>query len=105
MDRDINILFPLQYDWNQEVQCLISFITDWVDTQQLYNSAFGIVDFSADTDVVNPLDLSISGTPLSNNDFVEMEYHEMLFRLETEHSDKELYQIIAQSRPVQMISY
>ena len=36
---------------------------------------------------------------------VEMEYREMLFRLETEHSDKELYWIIAQSRPVQMISY
>ena len=36
---------------------------------------------------------------------VEMEYCEMLFQLETEHSDKELYQIIAQSRPVQMISY
>ena len=69
MDRDINILFPLQYDWDQEVQHLISFITDWVDTQRLYNSAFGIVDFSADTDVVNPLDSSISGAPLSNNDF------------------------------------
>ena len=27
---------------------------------------------------------------------VETEYREMLFRLETEHSDKELYQIIAQ---------
>ena len=36
---------------------------------------------------------------------VETEYHEMLFWLETEHSDKELYWIIAQSRPVQMISY
>ena len=36
---------------------------------------------------------------------VEMEYREMLFQLETEHSDKELYRIIAQSRPVQMISY
>ena len=36
---------------------------------------------------------------------VEMEYCEMLFRLETERSDKELYQIIVQSRPVQMISY
>ena len=36
---------------------------------------------------------------------VETEYHEMLFQLETEHSDKGLYQIIAQSRPVQMISY
>ena len=36
---------------------------------------------------------------------VETEYQEMLFRVETEHSDKELYQIIAQSRPVQMISY
>ena len=36
---------------------------------------------------------------------VETEYHEMLFRLETERSDKELYQIIVQSRPVQMISY
>ena len=34
-----------------------------------------------------------------------MEYCEMLFQLETEHSDKELYRIIAQSRPVQMISY
>ena len=33
------------------------------------------------------------------------EYREMLFRVETEHSDKELYRIIAQSRPVQMISY
>ena len=31
-----------------------------------------------------------------------MEYCEMLFWLETEHSDKGLYQIIAQSRPVQM---
>ena len=36
---------------------------------------------------------------------VETEYREMLFQLETEHSNKELYQIIAQSRPVQMISY
>ena len=36
---------------------------------------------------------------------VETEYCEMLFRLETERSDKELYQIIAQLRPVQMISY
>ena len=36
---------------------------------------------------------------------VEMEYGEMLFWLETEHSDKELYRIIVQSRPVQMISY
>ena len=34
-----------------------------------------------------------------------MEYREMLFWLETEHSNKELYWIIAQSRPVQMISY
>ena len=30
---------------------------------------------------------------------------EMIFQLETEHSDKELYQIIVQLRPVQMISY
>ena len=36
---------------------------------------------------------------------VEMEYREMLFWLETEHSDKESYRIIVQSRPVQMISY
>ena len=36
---------------------------------------------------------------------VEMEYREMLFQVETEHSDKELYRIIVQSRPVQMISY
>ena len=36
---------------------------------------------------------------------VETEYRSMLFRLETERSNKELYQIIAQSRPVQMISY
>ena len=69
MHRDINIFFPLQYDQGWEVQYLISFVTDWVDTQQLYNSAFGIGDFSADTGVMNPLDLNISGTPLSNNDF------------------------------------
>ena len=31
---------------------------------------------------------------------VEMEYCEILFQLETEHSDKELYWIIVQSRPV-----
>ena len=31
---------------------------------------------------------------------VETEYCEMLFRLETERSDKELYRIIAQLRPV-----
>ena len=36
---------------------------------------------------------------------VEMEYCEMLFQLESEHSHKELYRFIAQSRPVQMISY
>ena len=36
---------------------------------------------------------------------VEMEYREILFRVETERSDKELYWIIVQSRPVQMISY
>ena len=38
-------------------------------------------------------------------DPVETEYHEMLFQLETECSNKELYRIIAQSRLVQMISY
>ena len=37
--------------------------------------------------------------------YVETEYREILFQLETEHSDMGLYQIIAQSRPVQMISY
>ena len=31
---------------------------------------------------------------------VETEYREMLFRLETERSNKELYWIIAQSKPV-----
>ena len=36
---------------------------------------------------------------------VEMEYREMLFWLETKHSNKELYRITAQSRLVQMISY
>ena len=36
---------------------------------------------------------------------VETEYCEMLFQLETEQSDKELYRIIVQSRPMQMISY
>ena len=36
---------------------------------------------------------------------VEMEYRELLFQLETEHSNKELYRIIVQSRSVQMISY
>ena len=41
-----------------------------------------------------------TGTPL-----VETEYREILFQLETERSNKELYQIISQSRPVQMISY
>ena len=44
------------------------------------------------------IDVQFSGS-------VETEYHEMLFWLETEHSNKELYQIIAQSRPVQVISY
>ena len=42
---------------------------------------------------------------LNGADVVEMEYREMLFQVETEHSNKELYQIIAQSRPVKMISY
>ena len=36
---------------------------------------------------------------------VGMEYREMLFQVETERSNKELYRIIVQSRPVQMISY
>ena len=36
---------------------------------------------------------------------VKAEYREMLFWRETERSDKELYWIIAQLRPVQMISY
>ena len=38
-------------------------------------------------------------------ELVETEYREMLFRLETERSDQELYRIIAQSIPVQMMSY
>ena len=69
MDRDINFIFPLQYDWDQEVQHLINFITDWVDTQQLYNSAYALDNSSADTGIVNPFDLSSSGAPLFNNDF------------------------------------
>ena len=44
-------------------------------------------------------------TQMSMPDSVETEYCEMLFWVETERSDKELYWIIAQSRPVQMISY
>ena len=38
-------------------------------------------------------------------EIVEMEYSEMLFWVETKRSDKELYRIIGQSRPVQMMSY
>ena len=45
------------------------------------------------------------GYDLWETDSVETEYCEMLFRLETERSDKESYRIIVQSRPVQMISY
>ena len=48
--------------------------------------------------------IMLNGT-LQAVETVETEYHEMLFWLETERSDKELYRIIAQSRPVQMISY
>ena len=58
---------------------------------------------SVTTEIETPLTQAIS--PSLALFFVEMEYCEMLFWLETEHSNKELYQIIAQSIPVQMISY
>ena len=59
MDSDFGFFFPIQYDWYREVQHLVSFMTDWIDTQQLYSPAFGL----------NPTDLSSSGVPLSNNDY------------------------------------
>ena len=57
-----------------------------------------------------PLKLSASAAlhellECSAHHYVEMEYCELLCQLEAKHSDKELYWIIAQSRPVQMISY
>ena len=64
-------------------------------TQQYLDNVTAIANYKL-TDII---------TWVLQEESVETEYGEILFQLETEHSDKELYQIIAQSRPVQMISY
>ena len=64
MDSNFGFCFPPQYDRDREVERLVSFVTDWVDTQRLYNSAFGPVNFSANNETENPADLSSSSAPL-----------------------------------------
>ena len=52
---DFGLFFPLENDRDWEVQCLVDFLTDWVDTQQGYGSAFSSITSSENTSSVwNP---------------------------------------------------
>lgn len=49
------LFFPLEYDRDREVQRLVSYLTDWVDTQRVYSSAFASITSPATyTSTVNP---------------------------------------------------
>ena len=69
MDNDFGFCFPPQYDWDWKVKHLVSFVTDWVDTQWLYSSAFGPVNFSANSKTENPAGLSSSSAPLFDSNY------------------------------------
>ena len=69
MDSDFGFCFPPQYNRDREVEHLVSFVTDLVDTQRLYNSAFGPVNFSANNETENPADLSSSSAPLFDSHY------------------------------------
>ena len=71
MNCDSGLFFPLEYNRDQEVQCLVDFLTDWVDTQRVYSSAFSSIASSENTstEVQNPAELIYSGAPPSDVDY------------------------------------
>ena len=81
--------------------------------QEYWGTGFGVkrLGIKDEEPLTPPLRIKVEPPPTPpltyspSRTSVEMEYREILFRVETKHSDKELYQIIVQSRPVQMISY
>ena len=69
---DFGLFFLLENDKDQEVQHLIYFLTDWVDTQQGYSSAFSSITSSENTSTVwnpGPAELIYSGAPPSDVDY------------------------------------
>ena len=70
--RDFGLFFPLKNNRDWEVQCLIYFLTDWVDTQRGYGSAFSSITSSENTSTVQnprPAKLIYSGAPPSDVDY------------------------------------
>ena len=66
---DFSRVFQLEYDRDREVQRLVDFLTDWVDTQQVYGSAFSSITSSENTSTVWPAELIYSGAPPSDVDY------------------------------------
>ena len=69
---DFGLFFPLKNDRDQEVQHLVYFLTDWVDTQRGYSSAFSSIAPSESTSTVwnlGPAELIYSGAPPSDVDY------------------------------------
>lgn len=69
MDSNLDLLFPVHYDRDREIQRLFTFMAEWTDTQRLYSLAFGSTDLSAPTGTVNPADLHASGAQVSDNEY------------------------------------
>ena len=70
MNMDFDPLFPLTYDPQQEAQCLVYFVTDWVKTQQIYNTAFVNRGFSLSTNaMVNPAELDYPMATIAGEDY------------------------------------
>ena len=67
--HDFSLVFLLEYDRDWEVQCLIDFLTDWVDTQWVYGSAFSSITSLENTSTVQPAELIYSGAPPSDVDY------------------------------------
>ena len=66
---DFGLFFLLENDRDWEVQHLVDFLTDWVDTQQGYGSAFSSITPSESTSTVRnpgPAKLIYSGAPPSD---------------------------------------
>ena len=66
---NFGLFFLLENDRDWEVQRLVDFLTDWVDTQQGYGSAFSSITSSDNTSMVwnpRPAKLIYSGAPPSD---------------------------------------
>lgn len=67
---DFDLFFPVVYDQQRELERLVAFLSDWFETQRLYNTAFvnhgGALPTNA---TVNPTELGFPTANAAGDDY------------------------------------